>query len=80
MTPLIRSLFAAFSLLGIGVGLFLFMNPSSAIEIQRKFYEMINWRIEPISMEKEIRSTKFMGLFVAIIASLIMMCVCMGGL
>ena len=36
---------------GIALGLFLFSKPFSAIEMQRKFYEKINWRIEPISME-----------------------------
>ena len=52
------------------IGLFLFFNPGSAIEIQRRFYEKINWRIEPISMSVEIRNTKIMGLFLIIIALL----------
>ncbi len=51
------------SLIGIVVGLRIFFNPSRAIEIQRKFYEKINWRIEPVSMSKEILNTKIMGLF-----------------
>ena len=50
-----------FSLCGIGTGLFLIINPALAIEIQRKFYAAINWKIEPISMEKEIRNTRIMG-------------------
>ena len=52
------------------IGLFLFFNPALAIEIQRRFYERINWRIEPISMSKEIRNTKIMGLFLIIISLL----------
>ena len=32
-----------------------------AIEIQKKFYELINWEIIPISMKKEIRNTKILG-------------------
>lgn len=51
------------SLIGIVVGLRIFFNPSRVIEIQRKFYEKINWRIEPVSMSKEILNTKIMGLF-----------------
>jgi len=47
-------------------GLFIFLKPSLAIELQRRFYERINWRIEPISTAKEIRNTKIMGLFVVI--------------
>jgi hypothetical protein len=51
------------------VGLFIFFKPEHTIELQRRFYEKINWRIEPISMYKEIRNTKIMGisLIVAII-------------
>ena len=47
-------------------GIFVFFKPSSTIELQRRFYEKINWRIEPISMAKEIRNTKIMGFFVVI--------------
>ncbi len=56
--------------LGIIVGLVMFLNPGMVIEFQRKFYEKINWRIEPISMPKEIRNTKLMGLFLAFITFL----------
>ena len=50
------------------IGLFLLFNPVLAIEVQKKFYEKINWRIEPISMQKEIRNTKIMGLILVITA------------
>lgn len=50
------------------MGLFLFMKPSLVIDLQKKFYEKINWRIEPISMPKEIRNTRIMGLFLVIAA------------
>ncbi|MDP3786896.1 MAG: hypothetical protein Q8R05_05070 [Candidatus Omnitrophota bacterium] len=52
----------------IAIGLFLSLKPSSAIEFQKKFYEQINWRIEPVSMSKEIRNTRIMGLFLIIAA------------
>jgi hypothetical protein len=40
------------------------------IEIQRKFYEKINWKVEPVSMEKEIRNTRIMGLFLVFATAL----------
>lgn len=58
-------------LISIIIGLFLFFKPALAIEIQRKFYEKINWRIEPISMQKELQHTKMMGMFLVVIAVLI---------
>lgn len=56
------------SALGIIIGLFIFSKPELTIEIQKKFYAKINWRIEPVSMPKEIRNTKIMGIFLAIVA------------
>jgi hypothetical protein len=53
---------------GVLAGLFLFLNPALSIQIQKKFYEKINWRIEPISMPREIRNTKIMGLLLTIIS------------
>lgn len=47
-------------------GIFLMTAPLKAFEIQKKFYAMINWRIEPISLEKEIRNTRVMGLFLLV--------------
>jgi len=64
-TPLLPALV---SVVGITIGLFVFFKPESTIEIQRKFYEKINWRIEPISMQKEIRNTKIMGMFLVAVS------------
>jgi hypothetical protein len=58
------------SAISILIGLFIFLNPSLAIEIQKQFYAKINWRIEPISVPKEIRNTKIMGLFLIILGLL----------
>ena len=58
------------SVISILIGLFLFLNPHFSIEIQRRFYEKINWRIEPVSLSKEIRNTKIMGIFLLIMALL----------
>ena len=58
------------SIIGLFIGLFVFLKPKITIELQRRFYEKINWRIEPISMQKEIRNTKIMGLFLTAIVLL----------
>jgi hypothetical protein len=50
---------------GMIIGILLFLRPAAAIEIQRHFYEKINWRIEPVSMTKELRTTRAMGLGLA---------------
>jgi len=60
------------SLIGIITGLWIFLKPVLTIEMQRKFYEKINWRIEPISMRKEIRNTKVMGMFLALVCLLVL--------
>ncbi|MDD4907526.1 MAG: hypothetical protein PHJ00_00530 [Candidatus Omnitrophica bacterium] len=52
-----------FILAGIIVGAYVFLKAPQAIKMQIKLYEKINWRIEPVSMQKEIRNTKIMGLF-----------------
>jgi len=57
-------------LLSMLTGLFVFFNPSRVIEIQKKFYALINWRIEPISMPKEIRNTRIMGAVLVLTAVL----------
>jgi len=67
---MINIILILFSIVGIIVGLFLFFKPVLSIEIQKKFYEKINWRIEPISLKKEIRNTKIMGIFLVFISLL----------
>lgn len=50
------------------LGVAIFSSPKDAIEVQRRFYELINWRIEPISMEREVRNTRVMGLLLILAA------------
>ncbi len=57
-----------FSLIGLAVGAFMVINPALSIEIQRRFYCLINWKIEPISLSKEIRNTRAMGWFLIILS------------
>lgn len=54
------------SAIGLFIGFFLIFKPELAIEIQKNFYAKINWRMEPISVEKEIRNTRLIGLFMVI--------------
>ena len=44
--------------------------PKKTIDIQIAIYKPFNWKIEPISMEKEIRNTRIMGLTVLILGIL----------
>jgi len=53
-------------LIALLLGVYIYTNPQEIIEIQKQFYALINWRMEPISMSKEIRNTKLMGLFLII--------------
>ena len=44
--------------------------PKKTIDIQIAIYRPFNWKLEPISMEKEIRNTRIMGLTVLILGIL----------
>jgi len=69
MSPLLfKVLIFIFSFGGLVVGLFLIANPYLGIEIQRRFYEKINWKIEPISLSREIRNTRLIGWFLLILS------------
>jgi len=52
-------------------GIICFTRPLLAIKIQQRFYEKINWKIEPINFAKEIRNTRIMGLISLILAILL---------
>jgi hypothetical protein len=65
-------IFSFIAVISALIGFFIFSSPALAIQIQKKFYQKINWRIEPISMPKEIRNTKIMGLFLLAMAVLVL--------
>ncbi|MDP2924543.1 MAG: hypothetical protein Q8O30_12650 [Candidatus Omnitrophota bacterium] len=44
--------------------------PRKTIDIQIAIYRPFNWKLEPISMEKEIKNTRIMGLTVLILGIL----------
>ena len=48
-------------------GALLMWRPKKIIEIQIAIYRPFNWKIEPISMDKEIRNTRIMGTVVFIL-------------
>ncbi len=54
-------------------GLFLAIKPLLAIKMQQKFYRWINWEMKPISMEKELRNTQFMGLILILVTFIVLL-------
>ena len=70
---LFTALSVVFCLLGAIVGVFLVQNPRQAIELQTRFYALINWRLEPISLPKEIQNTRLMGLFLIIAVTVVLL-------
>ena len=62
--------FPVIFLCSVCLGIFLILKAPLAIKFQIWFYRKINWRIEPISMAREIRNTKIMGLLSILSAAL----------
>jgi len=46
------------------------LKPKKTIDVQIALYRPFNWKLEPISMEKEIRNTRIMGLTVLVLGIL----------
>lgn len=61
-------------LVGFVGGVTCVRNPSLAIGIQKKFYELINWQIIPISMKKEVRNTKILGGTLLLVSLALVVC------
>jgi len=61
-------------IVGLFIGFFYVIKPALAIQIQGKCYARMNWKIEPVSPEKEIRNTRIMGWFLItfLIAALVL--------
>ena len=51
------------SILAIMLGVFFVRKPGPAINFQIAFYRLINWKMEPVSWDREIRNTRVMGVF-----------------
>jgi len=73
MNTIILVIFIVISLLSFVFSLLLIFKPEFCIAMQKRFYYLINWNIEPVSMTKEIRNTRIMGvgLLIAVILALI---------
>ena len=54
------------AVMAIALGAFLLLRPRKAIDVQIAFYRRINWKMEPVSMTKEITNTRIMGASVLI--------------
>jgi hypothetical protein len=62
MISLATTILILIALAAVVMGVFLFVKPHATLAIQKRFYEKINWRIEPVSLTREVRNTKIMGL------------------
>ncbi|MCX5680513.1 MAG: hypothetical protein NTZ95_07750 [Candidatus Omnitrophica bacterium] len=56
--------------MAMALGALVAWKPKKTIDIQIAIYRLFNWKIEPISMEKEIRNTRIMGMAVLILGIL----------
>jgi len=65
---MILALLILLAVVSLGVGVLYSSKPELAIEWQRRAYEACNWRLEPISLEKELRHMKIMGRFLMMIS------------
>lgn len=61
-----EGLFTVIALGALGLGIFIGLRPQKIIAIQKKFYSFINWNIEPVSLAKEIRNTRIMGMILIV--------------
>ena len=50
----------------LAFGALLMLRPKKVIEIQMAVYRPFNWKLEPISMEKEVKSTRIMGIVLGV--------------
>jgi len=58
------------AVIAIAFGSLLAWKPKKIIDMQIALYRRLNWKIEPISMKKEIRNTRIMGLVVFVLGAL----------
>jgi hypothetical protein len=59
----------AFAVFSFGCGLWCIRKPREVIHCQQRFYARINWRLEPLSWEKEERNTVRMGIFLLAVSA-----------
>ena len=60
-------IFFIIAAVSLSFGLFVALNPEKMIALQCEFYRrFINWKIEPIDMDKEVRNTGMLGIIVVL--------------
>ena len=57
----IKITLGAVGVVSLALGVFLAARPKQAIKRQIEVYRRINWKMEPVSWDKEIRNTRLMG-------------------
>ena len=67
---MIRALLLFIASISIFAGLVFTGAPRKTIEAQIAAYKFINWRMEPISWEMEIRNTRIMGV-IALVSGIV---------
>ena len=63
------------AVIGILFGALIAWKPKKTIEMQTAFYRPFNWKLEPISMEKEIRNMRIMGLTIIALGIISLLCI-----
>ncbi len=61
--------------IAIVLGALIAWKPKKTIDMQIAIYRFFNWKLEPISMEREIKNTRIMGLVVLILGILSLACI-----
>lgn len=68
------------TLLILSFGILCIRRPDRAIELQRRFYEKINWRLEPIIIKQELKNTRIMGIFMVAASALTIVVIILKGI
>lgn len=68
------------TLIILSFGILCVRRPERAIELQRKFYEKINWKLEPIVLKQELKNTRIMGMFMVIASALTLVVIILKGI
>ncbi|PIQ85518.1 MAG: hypothetical protein COV74_08485 [Candidatus Omnitrophica bacterium CG11_big_fil_rev_8_21_14_0_20_45_26] len=63
---------------GLGVGMLSFFKPEKSIRFYQILMQQINWRVEPIHWERELRNTKRLGGFTVFLSFAIIWALLMG--
>ena len=77
------ALFVVFAVLfaaGIAASILYLLKPELVVELQKKCYAKMNWKVEPLSLEKELRNTRFIGISLGFFLAVVLAVALMGRL